>query len=345
MSREQVTATISEAGGACTPLPRVNIGVAVYNGEEYLAETLDSLLGQTFGDFELIISDNASTDRTEAICRSYAAKDKRIRYYRVGENRGASWNFNRVFALARAEYFKWADHDDTYAPTFIARCVEVLDADPSIVCCHAKTRKIDARGNALPELPDPTDGLLNESPVASEDGHKPRLLDALSPKAARRFREVLLNSGWGVRCSGLFRVEALRRTSLFLPVFGYEKVIFAELALRGRFHDVPETLFYQRVHPRAMSTMASPTLRQRLFDPLGPRRAVLPRLRLLAGYLKAVHKAKLTPRRRLECYLAIVEYLLQIRKWRQVLVSTFRGNGTGGDNHKTLKQIDLLQAK
>ena len=345
MSSNKVTATITEAGGARGPAPRVSIGVAVYNGEDYLAETLDSLLGQTLTDFELIISDNASTDRTEAICRSYAAKDERIRYYRAGENRGASWNFNRVFELARGEYFKWADHDDVCDPTFVARCVEVLDNDPSVVCCHAKTRKIDARGNTLRELPDPTDGGLKESRVASEDGHKPRLLDASSPKAARRFRDVLLSSGWGVRCSGVFRAAALRRTSLFLPVFGYEKVIFAELALMGRFHDVPETLFYQRIHPQALSTIVTPDRRQRLFDPLGPRRAVFPRFRLLAGYVKAVHKAKLPLHQRLDCYFGIVGYLFQVRKWKRVLGSTFRGNGTGGDNHETLKKIDLLQAR
>jgi len=345
MSPDKLATTTAESGGVSVATPRVSIGVAVYNGENYVAEAIDSLLGQTFTDFELIISDNASTDRTEAICRSYAAKDERIRYYRAGENRGAGWNFNRVFELARGEYFKWADHDDICDPTFVARCVEVLDNDGSVVCCHAKTRKIDARGNTLWELPDPTDGGLETSPVASEGGHKPRLLDASSPKAARRFRDVLLSSGWGVRCSGVFRAEALRRTSLFLPVFGYEKVIFAELALMGRFHDVPETLFYQRIHPRALSTTATPARRRRLFDPLGPRRAVFPRLRLLAGHVKAVRKAKLPLHQRLDCYFGIVRYLFQVRKWKRVLGSTFRGNGTGGDNHKILKKINLLQAR
>src|SRR5688572_10868700 len=98
--------------------PRVSIGLPVYNGENYLAEAIDSILAQTFEDFELIISDNASTDRTQEICEAYAAKDGRIRYYRSEVNKGSAWNFNRVFELARGEYFKWAAHDDYIAPEY-----------------------------------------------------------------------------------------------------------------------------------------------------------------------------------------------------------------------------------
>ena len=117
-----------------TPIiPRVTIGLPVYNGQNYLVETLESLLAQTYTDFELVISDNASTDRTEAICRQYAAGDARIRYYRNDENIGASANYNRAFELGRGEYFKWAAHDDLLAPTYLERCVEVLDANPDVV--------------------------------------------------------------------------------------------------------------------------------------------------------------------------------------------------------------------
>jgi len=95
--------------------PRLCIGLPVYNGEEYLAQAVESVLGQTFDDFRLIISDNASTDGTEEICRSYAQRDSRVEYHRVGENRGAAWNFNRVVGLADSEYFQWATHDDVWA--------------------------------------------------------------------------------------------------------------------------------------------------------------------------------------------------------------------------------------
>jgi glycosyltransferase involved in cell wall biosynthesis len=124
--------------------PRVSIGLPVYNGENYLAETLDSILAQTFTDFEVIISDNASTDRTETICRQYAAQDRRIRYLRNTSNLGAAKNYNRVFELSQGEYFKWNGHDDPLAPVFLERCVAVLDRHPGVVLCFARNRSMSA---------------------------------------------------------------------------------------------------------------------------------------------------------------------------------------------------------
>ena len=111
--------------------PRVTLGVPVFNGGPFLPETLDSLLNQTFSDLEVVISDNASTDRTEEICRAYAARDPRVRYYRNDVNRGAAWNHNRVFELARGEFFKWSAADDLCAPEFLTLCVAALDRDPA----------------------------------------------------------------------------------------------------------------------------------------------------------------------------------------------------------------------
>src|SRR6185295_20414870 len=99
--------------------PRVSIGLPVFNGEQLLRQAVDSLLAQTFSDFELVISDNGSTDGTEAICREYAARDSRIRYLREPENRGGSWNFSRLPPLARGEYFRWSCHDDICEPTHL----------------------------------------------------------------------------------------------------------------------------------------------------------------------------------------------------------------------------------
>ncbi len=99
--------------------PKVSIGMPVYNGEPFIREALDSLLAQTFTDFDLIISDNASTDGTEAICQEYAAKDKRIRYIRQTENRGATANFQFVLDEAVGEYFMWAAADDRWGELFV----------------------------------------------------------------------------------------------------------------------------------------------------------------------------------------------------------------------------------
>ena len=129
--------------------PHVSIGIPVFNGEQYLAEAIDSILVLTYADFELIISDNASTDRTQEICRAYTKQDRRIRYYRNATNVGASKNFNRVFELSLVDYFKWAAYDDILAPDFLLKCVEVLDQDPSVVVCFSKMQIIDEDGKVM----------------------------------------------------------------------------------------------------------------------------------------------------------------------------------------------------
>ena len=125
---------------------RVSIGLPVYNGEDFLEEALDSLLGQTYGDFELIISDNASTDRTQEICERYASSDPRIRYRRNAENIGPIENSNLTFQIARTEYFRFAAHDDRCAPTMLERLVEEMDRHPEVVNCYSASVLIDADG-------------------------------------------------------------------------------------------------------------------------------------------------------------------------------------------------------
>src|SRR6266568_1753449 len=110
--------------------PRLSIGLPVYNGDAFLAESLEALLGQTFENFELIISDNASTDGTADICRSYAKQDSRINYIRQPRNIGCARNYNFLVEQARGELFKAAAHDDLYARDLLRLCVEALDENP-----------------------------------------------------------------------------------------------------------------------------------------------------------------------------------------------------------------------
>ncbi len=322
-----MVARSGRTGGA----PRLTIGLPVYNSADYLPQALDSLLAQSFGDFELVISDNASTDATETICRDYAARDSRIRYVRESENRGASWNFNRVFQLATGEYFKWAAHDDYCAPTFLERCINVLDADPSVVCCHTKTQKVDARGDPLP-LNDPTEGGNR-----GHSGHRAR--NASSRYAHSRFRDVLLSSGWAVRCYGVMRAAALQQTGLLLPVYGYEKIMMAELSLVGRFHVVPDTLFYQRVHTESSSHLATAAEQQSFFAAKSVERS-FPRLEYLRGYVRALHRVPISRTDRMLAFVSIIRYLLQVSKWKSVIVSSLRGAGTGGAARGAIADAD-----
>src|SRR6185312_8647929 len=123
--------------------PAVTIGIPVYNGERYLEEAIRSALGQTNGDLELVISDNASTDRTAEICRDYALQDSRLRYFRNPSNLGAAPNYNIVFSHARGRFFKWLAHDDLMTPTYVEKVTRVLEARPEAVLCNSVVAYID----------------------------------------------------------------------------------------------------------------------------------------------------------------------------------------------------------
>ena len=113
---------------------KVSIGLPVYNGENFLKYALDSLLSQTFRDFEIIISDNASTDNTPKICQEYVLKDKRIRYIRQNNNMGALWNFNFVLKQSNKEYFIWVSSDDKLHPEFLEKNIDILEKNKNVVC-------------------------------------------------------------------------------------------------------------------------------------------------------------------------------------------------------------------
>lgn len=262
--------------------PPVSIGLPVFNGENYLAAALDSLQAQTFADYELIISDNGSTDATQAICRSYAARDARISYHRVEENRGAAWNYNRTFELARGKYFKWAAHDDVCAPTMIERGVEALDRDPGVVVAYPRSHHIDAEGRPT----QPYD--LN--------------LRTASPRPSDRFHDLVCISHLCYQVFGLIRSDALRRTILIGSFVSSDKVLLAQLALIGRFYEIPEYLFFPRRHPQ-QSVSANKARRVRIlwFDPSKAGRLVLPSWRMLREYTLTIARAPIDAGEKLSC--------------------------------------------
>ena len=124
----------------------MTVGVPVYNGQRYLARALDSLLAQTFDDFEIVLCDNASEDRTAEICAAYAARDPRIRFHRNPQNLGLVRNFNRTFELAKGTYFKWASHDDWHARESLELTVKALEANPDAALCGTGVSIVDEDG-------------------------------------------------------------------------------------------------------------------------------------------------------------------------------------------------------
>ncbi len=214
-------------------MPRVSIAVPTYNCERYIGQSLESLLGQTYGDFELVISDNASTDGTEDVCRQYAAKDSRIRYVRRPDNIGGPGNFRYVFSLCTGEYHKWSTADDYCDKTYLEKAVKVLDAQPDLILCYAKTTLIDADGQKIEDYEDNLD-LRQSSP-------------------AERFRTLLASIGLCNAHLGVIRREALKRTRLIGSERGSDIYFLAELALYGQFALLPEQLFFRRFHQQSSS--------------------------------------------------------------------------------------------
>ena len=222
--------------------PRVSIGLPVYNGERYLALAIDSLLAQTFGDFELIISDNASTDATERICREYAERDRRIRYVRQRTNVGANRNFNLLVGYATAKYFKWASADDLVAPDLLARCLAVIEQDPKIVLVHSRTKYIGPEGEELTRI-DPGLHLMQDAPLD-------RLFALWSAL-------TYCNAQYGI-----MRLDALQRTPLFGNFVASDVSFLAEFALQGKFFEIPDELLMRRLHEAAASNLNPQQLRE-----------------------------------------------------------------------------------
>lgn len=273
--------------------PTLSIGLPVYNGEHFLAEALNALLAQTYRDFELIISDNASTDRTADICREYAARDARIRYVRQPVNIGAAPNHNALVVLARARYFKWASHDDLYAPTLLQRCVEVLETDPEPVLVHAYDAIIDDRGEIVRTEPYP--------------------LDTANPRPSARLRSLLYVPG-GNDFYGVMRTEVLRRVDPHGSYYNADRTLVASLCLQGPFYQVPEVLYFRRDHPDRATRASGRRARAGVLDPARSNRWRHPMIRMyveyVLGYVKAIRQAPLSVIESGRCLAKVAGWIL-----------------------------------
>jgi glycosyltransferase involved in cell wall biosynthesis len=278
-----------------TARPKVTIGLPVYNCGPLIAQAVDSLLSQSYENFELVISDNASTDETGERCRAYAAADRRVQYQRSPTNRGSSWNHNRLVAMARGTYFKWANHDDVCAPTLLERCVGVLDADPGVVLCHSLVEDIDLDGRVI-------------------GTHDYRLrTDHGEPSV--RYRDLLMMAG-GHDLYGVARTDVMRAT----PPIGSchrhaERPKVTSIALHGRFHQVREVLFRHSDYPGTMQRTFRTS--REIAPVLDPRRAnplihSTPRLHAeyAAMFVRGIRTAPLPSAQRHRVYRVFLEWLV-----------------------------------
>ena len=276
--------------------PKVTIAVPVFNGDNFLAETLDSVLTQTFQNFELVIADNGSTDGTERICHDYAAKDARIQIHRSEVNLGVTLNFIRAVGFSSAEYFMYLAHDDKLAPSFLEQCVAVLDTHPDVALCYPKAIEIDTQGNALYK--------------------KEQFLDADSPRPHKRFRQMIRMDHNCESQFGLMRTDVLKKTVIFAPIPDGDRIMLAEVSLHGKYYRVLDYLFLHREHPHRTLNVF-PTRFDRLPMYLVPEQTgklILPYFAEFFEYLRCIRRAPLRFTERLACYGEMLRWVKDNRR-------------------------------
>jgi glycosyltransferase involved in cell wall biosynthesis len=264
---------------------RVSIGIPLYNGERYLEGALEALVGQTHQDLDIVISDNASTDRTQEICEAFAALDPRIRYIRQPFNRGAAYNHNFVAREANGEYFRWYAYDDVMGPECLEQCARALDESPDVVLAWPRPSVIDGTGTLVEDfcvdLPwdDRTPSSRLRSRVVPDDGQV----------------------GWCFPIYGLARREAFLKC---LPMGAYNRsdtVVLAHLALLGGWRELPQRLFFCRVHEDNSTARTPPHEVARWMDPTASPAWSMPTCRAYYGFARAVWRTEMAPMEKLRC--------------------------------------------
>ena len=281
--------------------PLVSIGLPVFNGENYVEEAITSVLAQTMGDLELVITDNASTDRTGLICQDYAASDARVRYFRNDRNLGAGANYNRAYANSTGTYFKWLAHDDRIKANYLARTVAALDMAPDAILCNTVVDYIDGCGQHI---------AFYDSGLAGAD----------HPRPSHRFSTMILMSHSCVDFFGLCRRTAIADSMLHGPFHGADRAFLAQMALRGRLLQVGQPLVEMREHDQRYTRSKQDAKdRAAWHDAAKAKARTLPTWRLYREYLELVRTENLTPTERTACRLALVRWW--IVNWNSIRAS------------------------
>jgi glycosyltransferase involved in cell wall biosynthesis len=281
-----------EVESLANSVPRVSIGLPVYNGENYLAEAIRSVLGQTFPDLELIISDNASTDRTSEICRKYAAADQRVRYLRNEKNIGAALNYDLVWHKSTGTYFKWLAHDDRLLPNFVAATVSELESNRDAVLCNTVVDYIDQFGEHL-------------------GFYRSVIKDSGTENPAERFAAIILQMHTCVDFFGMIRREAMQNSLLHKAFRGSDRAFLAQMALRGRMLQLDEPLVQMRQHPEQYSQIQNVREQVAWMDPIRTGERELSILRIFRVYRQLIETESLSQADRQACRRVLRRFWIQ----------------------------------
>ncbi len=289
-------------------LPLVSIGLPVYNGGKFLRQAISTLVAQDYPHIELIISDNASEDQTEAACREFQSQDPRIRYIRQPHNQGAPFNFEFVAREARGEYFMWAAHDDFWEPSYARKCVEMLETYPQAVLCCTELNLVNGEGQ-------PAAGFINYSNIGT-----------LGMTPVERFHELICRMGW-FAIYGLMRREATLKLSLGISEYGPDVILMLELLLMGDYAKVNERLFTYRI----LKAEKTPEDYEADFKAGAPA-TTTPYTDLAASLLRTVYKSNLASRQKVEAFADFVLTLTrQNLYWRWKITRELLGVDTVSD--------------
>ncbi len=276
-----------------TRYPLVTIGMPVFNGATTIETALDSLLGQSFGDFEIILSDNASTDGTIDILSEYQRSDRRIRVERQSRNIGANPNWSFVAQTATGTYLKWASANDWCAPTFLSECVAALEQHDDAVLAFPKTKLFS--------------GDLQNATTYEED------FGLAGDSPSKRFKLLASRLALNNPMNGLIRLRALRQTRLVENYRGADLVLFSHLALLGKFFLVPSALFYRRMDPASSTHLMSREEVQRFHHPNPNLSALVPSWRYHLGLFRIVMAAPISRRER----WWLLQHLTKMAYWNK----------------------------
>jgi glycosyltransferase involved in cell wall biosynthesis len=288
------------------PSPKVSIGLPVYNGENYIAEAIQLILAQTYTDFELIISDNASTDNTAEICAYFIAIDSRIHYFRNSENLGAGRNYDICFHKSRGEYFKWAAHDDMIRDDFLIETVTLLDNNPKAVLCGFNPEIVSANGTPKRTI------LVHKTSFASE-------------QPSVRYKTAVNNGMLWLYFFGLFRRSALVGSQLHGTFQASDQALLAEIVLRGHFIQSDESIFRFRRHKNNYSTS---TYKDRKaagiwIDTRNKKKNCYLRLTYITMLLRGILKSKISFTEKMLC-TRVVFKKISTHRIRKELLQDFR---------------------
>ena len=224
---------------------KVSIGMPVYNGEKYIRQAIDSVLAQTFTDFEVIISDNASTDKTETICREYQKQDKRIKFIKQEENKGGSFNFPYVLGKAKSEYFVWLAYDDFWEPTFLEKNVLILNSNKNVVGSIGLVKYYGVKDFHIKK--NLTFKIKNLMKRGSNKEHEKYVHVRPVSGAYEKKASIYLRFDQASFIYGLFRTEKLQNRMVVVDKTGWDLLLILNILKDGDLHVIDEILVYRFV--------------------------------------------------------------------------------------------------